>query len=126
MWTGSGNRGGYGHVWNGERLVIASRWAWEFERGPIPDGLLVCHRCDNRRCVRVDHLFLGTHADNTHDMIAKGRAPFTFVTGERPVRDRPVTCRHGHSYADDNTYIRPKGEYECRTCKRATSNKYRR
>jgi len=42
--------------------------------GPIPDGLCVLHVCDNRKCVRPDHLFLGTAADNIHDMIAKGRA----------------------------------------------------
>lgn len=49
--------------------------AYELEFGPIPDGLFVLHRCDNRRCVRGDHLFLGTCQDNHDDARAKGRIP---------------------------------------------------
>jgi hypothetical protein len=52
---------------------LAHRIAWLVWKGEIPDGLFVCHRCDNPWCVNVDHLFLGTCLDNHHDMIAKGR-----------------------------------------------------
>lgn len=51
----------------------AHRVAWMLERGPIPPGVQVCHRCDNPRCVRPSHLFLGTAADNVRDMDRKGR-----------------------------------------------------
>lgn len=64
---------GYGFIWYKGRNHYAHRIAWLIENGEIPQGMLVLHECDNRRCVRVKHLFLGTHQDNTSDMIAKGR-----------------------------------------------------
>lgn len=57
----------------GKPVFRAHRLAWELLNGPIPDGLSVLHRCDNARCVRPDHLFLGTQRDNVIDAVHKGR-----------------------------------------------------
>lgn len=71
-WQGARLRG-YGRVRRAGRMQYAHRVAWEEVNGPIPDGLLVLHRCDNPPCVRPEHLFLGTDADNARDKAEKGR-----------------------------------------------------
>jgi hypothetical protein len=73
----------YGAFWRDGRQQRASRVAWELEHGPIPPGMLVCHRCDNPPCVRPDHLFLGTDTDNKRDMAEKGRAAQGDANGAR-------------------------------------------
>jgi hypothetical protein len=73
VFTGSKHVFGYGKMWDGERADVTHRLAYRAFVGPIPDGMAVCHRCDNPPCIRVEHLFLGTLADNLADMRAKRR-----------------------------------------------------
>jgi hypothetical protein len=72
-WTGP-LRNGYGQVCTARsKHVLAHRAAYQLFVGEITDGLYVCHRCDNRRCMNPEHLFLGTALDNAQDMVSKGR-----------------------------------------------------
>jgi hypothetical protein len=67
LWTG------YGRMTVDGRMTNAHRVAYELFIGPIPPGLIVCHRCDNPPCCNPEHLFTGTWQDNTNDAMAKGR-----------------------------------------------------
>ena len=78
LWTAGTNDSGYGQIKFDGWMQKAHRVAWQLTYGPIPNGngyhgTCVCHRCDNPRCVRPEHLFIGTHGDNMADKKAKHR-----------------------------------------------------
>lgn len=119
VWTAGRNPKGYGRIGRGGRgegVVLAHRAVWELANGPVPEGLFVLHRCDNPPCVRPNHLFLGTKADNNQDMASKGRNRGQLVTH----------CPKGHRYTVRNT--KPgsgPGRRRCRKCHNVGMRKLR-
>lgn len=112
-WTGFvAKRTGYGQARYQMGKWLAHRLAWTLTHGEIPEGMQVCHDCDNRRCVNPAHLFLGSATDNVHDMLAKGRE-------RNPVAERGkamTACGRGHPFTPENTRVNVNGSRECRTC----------
>lgn len=107
LWTGALNSSGYGHFKVGGRTVVAHRWAYEQEVGPIPDGLTIDHLCRVRACVKVEHLEVVTNQLNTLRGI-----------GLAARNARKTHCLRGHEFTAKNTYIRPVGKRVCRACDR--------
>lgn len=104
-WSGSINpQTGYGQLssWvNGKRILLtAHRVSYRAFHGPIPEGMEVCHKCDNRRCFNPLHLFSGSQLDNMQDMIAKGRD-----SGSRGTSNRPFGESHHRSKLTNSAVI---------------------
>lgn len=70
IWKGRKDKDGYGILYI-KKNVKAHRYSWELKNGRIPEGFILCHKCDNTSCVNPDHLYIGTHLDNARDRINK-------------------------------------------------------
>ena len=95
-WLGEKTEKGYGRLTIKKKHYRAHRLSYGFYVGDIPEGLLVCHHCDNPGCVNPSHLFIGTDMDNVHDMIKKGRHPTHKVPrfGVIPSRNRGIQAAY--------------------------------
>ena len=104
---------GYVYVWEDGRNQRAHRVAWKHWYGVEPEGD-VLHRCDNRRCVRPDHLYLGSGFENQRDAVER----------KRHAKARNTHCPAGHLFDEENTYRYPNGWRGCRVCHRETQRRY--
>lgn len=109
QWKGASTRAGYGAY--GSRL--AHRLVWVYFRGPIPDGLELDHLCRNRACVSPDHLEPVTHSQNV------ARIPKRISHNAAK-----TSCKRGHEFSTENTWIAKDGSRHCRTCNRLRAAKY--
>ena len=122
QWTAVLNGCGYGRFLIAHnRFALAHRMAWTLAVGPIPDGLCVCHSCDNRLCCNPAHLFLGTRADNNADRDRKGRRV--------EANALKTCCKRGHPFTPDNVTWNHKRDgspvRKCRKCARAREREAR-
>lgn len=118
-WTGSLSKQGYGRIKRNGKTFQAHRYFYIEKFGELKNDELVCHKCDNRKCVNVDHLFVGSHKDNMTDMKNKGRAKSGSEGKPKSV------CKNGHEFNEENTYFKKTGEQQCRICRRDATRKWR-
>lgn len=95
VWIGALSSNGYGEIYFNHQHLTVHRTSWLIAHGNIPNGMYVCHHCDNKQCVNPSHLYIGTHLDNTRDAVVRHR----MATGNRQgSHTHPETVHHGESH----------------------------
>lgn len=101
-WVGCKLPSGYGKLTKNKKTWLAHRYAFTEMCGKIPDGMVVMHKCDNPSCCNPEHLSIGTHKDNQHDSISKGRS----YTGKKPWVAKGEDAYNAKLSFDKAKYIR--------------------
>ena len=108
-WQAGLDSDGYGRIQFDGKRQGAHRFSWILHNTDIPQGMCICHRCDNPACVNPNHLFLGTQVDNIYDMVSKNR---------NYLPPKATHCVQGHEYTPENTKMN-NNKRKCRTCANA-------
>lgn len=100
-WGRAKDHAGRGRLWVNGKITLAHRAVWATVNGPIPDGRIICHHCDNPTCIRPAHLYAGTHQDNVSDMMRRQR--------HRSFRDPAALSQQGRELGLANNWARGSG-----------------
>lgn len=110
IYEGELSSNGYGRVKYKSLRFRAHRLAFKLANGSLPDGKLICHKCNVKSCINPSHLYAGTVKDNVRDMLRSGNHN----------NQRITHCPRGHEYSDSNTYFNPTINHrQCKTCQTA-------
>jgi hypothetical protein len=108
LWTGSLFKQGYARLYFKGKRLKGHRVSYELYKGPIPNGLYICHKCNVKHCVNPQHLYAGTQANNMQDVLK---------AGNHGMKNR-THCPKGHEYNNINCRINKDGSRVCRVCDR--------